>query len=116
MRSAAEALEALLRGDAGWSRNRNFDFYASDEGRRVRRRAGFLRSIARVLADANSGAGTVTVTRTSRSPRPVVVEVVRPGFRRRAFLEEREIALIARLFPASASALARNANEASQPA
>jgi hypothetical protein len=99
--SEAELVAAILRGDPAVSRNRNFALFASEVGRRARRRAAYLRSIAQDLERTRRGrGGVVTIERGSfargRGCRLVIHQ--RDGVRR-AYLTDDEVALLERTFP-----------------
>lgn len=52
----------LLRREGALSRNRNFELFASDAGRRAQRRARWLRALARELERLRDARGTLTIT------------------------------------------------------
>jgi hypothetical protein len=93
---------ALVCGTPGLSRNRNYELLSSEAGRRARRRAAFLRSIARDIDRVWRDDGTVTIERGTFARGGVRVMIHHREFARRAYLTEDEIALIARAFPLAA--------------
>lgn len=104
--SEPDLVAALLRGDPAVSRNRNYELLSSEIGRRARRRASFLRSVARDLERlrrARDGGGAVTIERGlgARGGRVRVV-IHAAHFTRRAYLTDDEVTLLARTFPLAA--------------
>jgi hypothetical protein len=92
-------VEALLRGDPRWSRNRNYELFATEMGKRARRRANFLRSVARDLEQTRQEGGAVTIDRGPFARGRVRVIIHRRDGTRRAYLTDEEVALVARTFP-----------------
>ena len=94
-----ELVAAILCGDPPLSRNRNFELMSSDVGRKARRRAAFLRSIARDIERARACEGAVVVERGRFARGEIRVVIHADDFTRRAYLTGEEIALVARVFP-----------------
>lgn len=101
----AALVEAILCGQPPLSRNRNFDLLSSDVGRRARRRAGFLRSIARDIERTRIVCGAVTVEHGSFARGEIRVVIHARSFTRRAYLTLDEVTLVARAFPLAARVL-----------
>lgn len=99
LRDEPQLVAALVSGEPTISRNRDFELLSSDLGRRARRRAGFLRSIARDMDAARSQCGAVTVDRGPFARGALRVVIHARTFVRRAYLTSEEVALLVRVFP-----------------
>jgi len=99
VRDEPALVAALLSGVPAISRNRHFELMSSDIGRRARRRAGFLRSIARDIETTRVDRGTVTVDRGSFARGDVRLVIHALDFVRRAYLTTEEVSLLGRVFP-----------------
>lgn len=95
-------LAALVCSVPALSRNRHYDLLSSEVGRRARRRAAFLRSIARDFERVRAENGTVTVERGAFARGCMRVVIRHREFTRRVYLTDDEAALIARAFPLAA--------------
>jgi hypothetical protein len=93
---------ALLTGSPRLSRNRHYELLSSELGRRARRRAAFLRSLAADLERVHAGRGAVTIERGTFARAPVRIGLYGGTFVRRAYLSDEEIALLTRTFPLAA--------------
>ena len=93
---------ALMCGEPPLSRNKNFELLSSDVGRRARRRAAFLRSIARDIERVRHDDGLVTIDRGAFARGGVRVFIQHAEFTRRAYLTEAEIGLISQAYPLAA--------------
>jgi hypothetical protein len=100
-----EIVAALLCGNPPPSRNRNFELLSSETGRRARRRANFLRSLAKDVARTRERGGTVTIDRGPFQRGQVRLSIHRDDCIRRAYLTLDEVTLIARAFPLAARVL-----------
>ncbi len=98
-RDEPQLVAALLSGNPAISRNREFDLMSSDLGRRARRRAGFLRSIARDIETTRSQRGAVTVDRGPFARGALRLVIHTREFVRRAYLTSDEVTLLTRVFP-----------------
>jgi hypothetical protein len=108
----AALVAAILRGDPAASRNRNFELLSSDVGRRARRRAAFLRSIARDLEHVRKEPGaSVTIEHGTFARGRVRLLIHRASFLRRAYLTDDEVTLLARTFPLAARVFDVGASE-----
>lgn len=98
---------ALLRGQPGLSRNRHFDFMSSEMGQRARRRAAFLRSIARDIEKVFAAReASMTIERGRFARGTIKLDLHHAQFTRRAYLTEDEIALLVSTFPRLAGVFA----------
>ena len=100
-----DLVAAILCGNPPVSRNRQYDLLSSDVGRKARRRAAFLRSIARDIESARATRGVVTVERGEFARGEVRVIIHNHEFTRRAYLTREEIVLVTRVFPLVARVL-----------
>ena len=99
VRDEPALVAALLSGVPSISRNRHFDLMSSDMGRRARRRAGFLRSIARDIETTRTDRGSVTIERGTFARGDVRLVIHALEFVRRAYLTTEEVTLLGRVFP-----------------
>ncbi|MEI8254996.1 MAG: hypothetical protein WCJ30_04925 [Deltaproteobacteria bacterium] len=99
MRDEPQLVVALLSGEPAISRNRDFDLMSSDLGRRARRRAGFLRSIARDIETTRVRHGAVTIDHGPFARGALRLVIYSGDFVRRAYLTSDEVALLTRVFP-----------------
>jgi hypothetical protein len=90
---------AILAGSPLGSRNRHFELMSSEVGRRARRRAAFLRSLAGDIERLRAARGVVTIERGEFARAPVRVVLHLATFTRRAYLTDDEVALMTRAFP-----------------
>jgi hypothetical protein len=93
---------ALMCGTPPLSRNKNYELLSSEVGRRARRRAAFLRSIARDIERVRRDRGTVTIERGTFARGGVRLFIQHREFTRRAYLSEAEMGLISRAYPLAA--------------
>lgn len=100
-------LEAILLRRPEGSRNRNFALFDSELGRRVRRRAGFLRSLAGELERARKNKGVIELTRGAFARGALRITVYDAGaaFVRSAYVTDEELALMRAAFPLAARVL-----------
>jgi len=96
---------ALLTGQPPLSRNRNFELLSSDVGRRARRRASFLRSVARDIERMRVEKGTVSVEHGSFARGAVRVVIRGREYVRSAYLTHDEVQLMVTAFPRVARVL-----------
>ena len=103
--SEPDLVAAILCGIPPISRNRHYELLSSDVGRKARRRAAFLRSIARDIEAARATRGVVTIERGQFARGEIRVIVQNHDFTRRAYLTSDEIVLVTRVFPLVARVL-----------
>lgn len=93
----ATLVESLVLRDGRVSRNRHYDLLSTEIGRRARRRAAFLRSLASELERAKRDRGVVELERGAFSRGPVRLTVhVGASFVRSAYVTDEELALLRR--------------------
>jgi hypothetical protein len=111
LRDEPSLVAALVSGVPALSRNRDFDLLSSDMGKRARRRASFLRSIARDIEVTRIDRGSVTIERGSYARGEIRLVIHAQDFVRRAYLTGEEVALLGRVFPLVARVIEPHAED-----